>query len=303
MSKIKTFFRLLGSEPQKLVRAAASNNLLNFIPDPVYLRLVFRAELGYPLDLKDPVTYNEKLQWIKLYDRNPDYTIYADKYLVREYIKNKIGEKYLIPLVGVYDTVDDIDWEMLPNRFVLKCTHGSGCNIICRNKAQLNIDEAKKKLKKWMRKSWYWFGREWAYKNIKPRIICEEFLETPDGNTPTDYKFMCFNGQPKLIQVHQDRYGHHTKDFYDMDWNKTNISSGGVPNSSKSVPKPSSYAEMLEISKQLSAGMPYARIDLYDQDGRVFFGEITMYPTSGFAPFNSYEVDKTLGSWIQLPKI
>lgn len=301
MTKIKTATKLLCKKPNKLIRATGGNGLLKFIPDELYLKIVFKAETGYKLNLKNPMTYNEKIQWLKLYDRKPEYSIYADKYLVRKYIENKIGYDYLIPLLGVYENTNEIKWQVLPNRFVLKCTHGSGSNIICKDKANLDIDEAMFKLKKWMHKSWYDFGREWSYKNIIPRIICEAFLKTEDGKSPIDYKFMCFNGEPKLIQVHIDRFSNsYTNDFYDINWCKTKISQG-VPNSDIVVPKPKAFDEMYEIAKKLSESMAYVRIDFYEYEGQVKFGEITMYPTSGFTNFGRYEDDLELGSWINLP--
>lgn len=300
MTKLYMALRLLLKSPKKIIRAAAGNGLLNFLPDAFYLKIVFQAETGYKLNLKNPLTYNEKLQWIKLYDRKPEYTIFVDKYAVRAYIAQILGEKYLIPLIGVYDSVEEINWNLLPNRFVLKCTHGSGCNIICWDKKVLDIEQSKKKLHQWMKKSWYWFGREWSYRDIKPRIICERFLETEDGKAPVDYKFMCFNGEPKLIQVHYDRFGDHTNNFYDSNWNKTSIRQG-VPNSNIITNKPETYGEMYRIARELSKGMAYVRIDFYEHCGKVYFGEITLYPTSGFTAFSRYEDDMELGSWITLP--
>src|SRR5690606_20869532 len=152
------------------------------------------GETGKFLNLRNPKTYNEKLQWLKLYDRNIDYLKYVDKYEVRSYIKEKIGEEYLIPLIDVYDSVEEIDWDSLPDKFVLKCTHGSNCNIICKDKKELDIEDSKNKLEKWMKKSWYWFGREWVYKDLKPRIICEKYMVDESGVELKDYKFFCFNG-------------------------------------------------------------------------------------------------------------
>lgn len=300
-SKLKTIKRLIKENPKGLILAAGRNGLLNFIPDYIYLKLVFKAEMGYRLNLKNPKTYNEKLQWIKLYDRKQEYTMFADKYAVREYVAKTIGEQYLVPLIGVYESVYEIPWDKLPNRFVLKCTHGSGTNIICTDKETFNIEDAVNKLTKWLKKSFYWGGREWCYKNIPPRIICEQFIDTPDGNTPDDYKFMCFNGEPKLIQLHHDRYGKHTLDFYDTLWRKTDICQV-TPNSDYIAPKPELLNNMLCIARKLSAGMAYSRIDLYYQSKKIYFGEITMYPTSGFSSFRTIEQDIKLGSWIKLPK-
>ena len=299
MRKIKTAASLL-KMPGKLLLPAGQNGLLNFVPDELYLKAVFRAEMGYALDLKHPRTYNEKLQWIKLYDRRPEYTQYADKYRVREYIARTIGEKYLIPLIGVYRKAEEIPWAELPDRFVLKCNHASGTNVICRDKHELDVSATEKKLDAWLKKNAYWGGREWCYKGIEPCIICEEYMGTEAGMPPDDYKIMCFNGVPKLIQVHHDRYGDHTLDFMDINWEKTGIVQG-PPNSEHDIPKPDAFEEMMGIARTLSRDMLYARIDLYIIDAAIKFGEITMYPTSGFSLFDDPNTDITLGEWIRLP--
>lgn len=300
ISKAKTAFSLLKT-PEKLLLPAGQNGLLSFLPDAVYLKMVFKAETGYTLDLAHPRTYNEKLQWLKLYDRRPEYVLYADKYRVREYIANTIGEKYLVPLVGVYHRVKDIPWTELPDRFVLKCNHASGTNIICRNKRALDIPSAEKKLAVWLNRNAFWGAREWCYKDIKPCVICEEFIETPDGNIPDDYKFMCFNGVPRLIQVHHDRYGDHTLDYYTPEWKKADLRRIDADSSENNVEKPEKLDEMLSIAERLSKDMYYARIDLYFVNGHIYFGEITMYPTGGFSTFTRYEDDLLLGSYIKLP--
>lgn len=286
--------------PLKLIRRIGDRGYLNWIPDEIYLKMVYFGETGLKLNLDNPRRYNEKLQWLKLNDRRKEYNIFVDKYLVRSYISETIGEQYLIPIYGVYNTPDEIMWDKLPNKFVLKCTHGSGSNIICTNKEKLNIEEAIYNLNRWMGKSWYWFGREWPYKDINPRIICEQFLETSNGKLPTDYKVMCFNGVPKLIQVHIDRFqSTYTNDFYTVDWKKTSISQG-VPNSNFEVPKPKNLELMLDISKFLSKGTFFVRIDFYELEGKLFFGEMTFYPTSGFTNFKNDEDDYKIGSWINL---
>lgn len=299
LSKLKTAISL-AKTPQKLLLPAGQNGLLNFVPDRVYLRAVFQAETGYALDLDHPKTYNEKLQWIKLYDRKPEYIVYADKYRVREYIRKTIGEEYLIPLIGKYNKADQIPWESLPDQFVLKCNHASGTNIICKDKSIMDRESVVKQLDMWLKKNVFWGGREWCYKEIEPCIICEEFLGSKDGMTPDDYKIMCFNGIPKLIQVHHDRYGDHTLDFMDTNWVRTNIVQG-PKNSVHEIPKPNTLGEMLEIARVLSKDMIYARIDLYSVDDSVKFGEITMYPTSGFCVFDDPNTDILLGKWIRLP--
>lgn len=287
--------------PQKLLLPAGQNGLLKFIPDRIYLKAVFKAETGYALDLDHPKTYNEKLQWIKLYDRKPEYITYADKYLVRDYIAKKIGDKYLVPLIGMYKKAEDIPWDDLPDRFVIKCNHASGTNIICKDKKELDISLVEKQLNTWLKKNAFWGAREWCYKNVKPCIVCEEFIETQDGNTPDDYKFMCFSGVPRLIQVHHDRYGDHTLDYYTPEWKKADLQRIDADISTKDVEKPEKLEEMLFIARELSKNMYYARIDLYYVKGKIYFGEITLYPTGGFSTFTRYEDDLLLGSYIKLP--
>ena len=298
-AKVRTALSLLNN-PRKMVLPAGQNGLLNFLPDKAYLKLVFRAEMGYKLDLMHPKTYNEKLQWIKLYDRKPEYTVYADKYKVRDYIRQTLGGEYLIPLIGMYQKASEIPWEQLPNRFVLKCNHASGTNIVCTDKSKLHTDEASARLDAWLKTNAFWSGREWCYKDIEPCIICEEYLDSGNGTTPDDYKIMCFNGVPKLIQVHHDRYGNHTLDFMDENWHKTGIVQG-PPNSTEEIPRPEELDEMLRIARVLSKDMYYARIDLYIIHHQIKFGEVTMYPTSGFGLFDNPETDILLGSWIHLP--
>lgn len=298
--KIRTMMSLAGTQG-KLLLPAGQNGLLKCIPDKTYLKAVFKAETGYALNLEHPETYNEKLQWLKLYDRRPEYVTYADKYRVREYIAGTIGGQYLIPLIGAYQNAKEIPWTQLPDRFVLKCNHASGTNIICKDKAGLDIAATEKKLNKWLRKNAYWGAREWCYKDIKPCIVCEEFIETQDGNTPDDYKFMCFNGIPRLIQVHHDRYGNHTLDYYTPDWERANLKRIDANTSEKAVPRPENLEEMLSVAKTLSKDMYYARIDLYNVDGKVFFGEITLYPTGGFSTFEDHNDDLLLGSYMKLP--
>lgn len=300
MPKISALYNL-AKKPRKVIRVLGDKGLLNWIPDKQYLKLVYWGETGKRLNIIDPKSFNEKLQWLKLNDRKPEYRIYVDKYAVRSYIAETIGEEYLIPLIGVYDKVEEIDWDSLPDKFVLKCTHGSGSNIICPDKNKLNIEEAKKKLKKWMNKNWYWFGREWPYKDVVPRIICEEFI-SDSNDTPDDYKVLCFNGKAKLIEVHIDRYGDHRQDFYDENWNKTKISQD-PPMSDFVYNKPKKFQEMIKLSEKLAANMIHVRIDWYIIKDKLYFGEITFYDGSGFVSFDDYNDDLLLGSWINLPAI
>ena len=267
-----------------------------------YLKLMYKSKFKKPLDLEHPKAYTAKLQWLKLHDQKDIYTTYADKAAVRKHIEDTIGLEYLVPLFAIYESVADIKWDALPERFVLKCTHGSGCNIICPDKSKLDIKVAKEKLEAWMKHSWYWFGREWAYKNIKPRIVCEHYLESKQGETPNDYKFLCFNGEPKLIQLHMHRYkANYTMDYYDMNWEKTAISKRGTAVSDIKAVKPVNFDKMKELAHILAKDTYFSRIDFYNVDGKIYFGEITFFPTSGLSPFDNYEDDLLMGSYIKLP--
>ncbi|NLE04472.1 MAG: glycosyl transferase [Crenarchaeota archaeon] len=303
MSKLKRGIKLLKKDPKRLFSTLGRNEFLNWIPDKPYLKIAYYYETGKKLDLNNPVTFNEKLQWLKLYDRKPQYTIFADKYAVRDYIKQRIGGKYLIPLIGVYDTVDEIPWDELPNKFVLKCTHGSKSNIICTDKNRLDIKRSKTQLSQWMKKNWFWFGREWPYKNLRPRIICEEFMEDASGGQLKDYKFYCFHGEPKVIQVISERNnGHYYIDHYDLEWNKFIIPRKNYSKDPVAQDKPKDLDEMISISRELSKNIPFARIDLYNTESGISFGEITFFPVSGFIDFSDQQTDYLLGSWLRLPQ-
>lgn len=277
------------------------NNIKRIIPDKLYLKLQYRYHLKKNLNLKDPTTFSEKIQWLKLYDRKPEYITFVDKYRVREYIEKKIGEEYLIPLIAVYESVDEINWEELPKKFILKCTHGSQCNILCADKSKLNIEESIIKLKKWMSNNWYWYGREWPYKDVKPRIICEEFLEEIEGKSLTDYKIYCFNGKPLYCQMIRNRGYNETIDFYDDKWNQMPFTGlRNLPMSKVIYEKPKNYEKMFELSKVLSDGIPFIRVDFYSVSDKLYFGELTLYPTSGYGKFTPEEWNLKMGEWLVL---
>ncbi len=281
----------------RIIRPLARLGLFNWIPDEIYLQAVFFCSLGYRLNLKNPITFNEKLQWLKLNDKREEMCLYVDKLRARELVEKEIGPEYLIPLLGVYKAIEEISWEQLPKQFVIKCTHGCGCNIICRDKDNFDVEKAKKKLRKWLRRNWYGYGREWPYKHLQPMIIIEKFMQ----ENITDYKFMCFHGEPKLIQVHQNRNTpNYTLDFYDANWERSTIKRRNKA-PGKEIQKPLCLTEMLDIARRLSRNDLHVRIDLYEVNGRVYFGEKTYYAASGFSPFADYEDDKLLGSWIRLP--
>ena len=276
----------------------------NKLPDEEYLKLRYNAILRKPLDLESPKTFNEKLQWLKLHDRNPQYTVCVDKYKVREYIAQTIGKEYLIPLLGVWDTPDKIDFNRLPDQFVLKCNHNSGLGMcICKDKSHLNIAKVKKDLWQGLKQDYYLTGREWPYKNVQPRIIAEKYMVDESGYELKDYKIFVFNGIPKFIQVDYDRFTNHHRNFYDTSWNYVPFTTCYPTNPSKQIIQPVCLDEMLNIAEKLTSniGKPaFCRIDLYVTSNKIYFGEITFYHGSGFEKFEPEEWDQKLGELINL---
>lgn len=271
--------------------------------DREHIEKLFKAKMGYDLDLEDPKTYNEKLQWLKLYDRNPLYTVMVDKYRVRDYIKEKIGEEYLIPLLGVWDDPDDIDFNSLPDKFVLKCNHNSGLGMyICRDKKTLNIPSVISNLKKGMAEDYFFVGREWPYKDVPRKIVCEQFMQDKVTSDLRDYKFYCFNGKAKLLGIYANRNNacETTADYFDRDYNWTDIA-WGYSHAAKHPEKPEMYDEMIAIADKLSEGIPELRVDLYLCNGKIYFGELTFFDGSGFDEITPHKWDELMGSWIQLP--
>lgn len=283
------------------VLKSAIRPTLRLLPDEMMIKLQYRYHLGRKLNLLQPKTFNEKLQWLKLYDRKPEYTVYVDKYAVRKHVAETIGEKYLIPLIGIYDDVDDINWQALPEQFVLKCTHGSGFNIICRDKTRFDVATSRKKLKRWMKQNLFWYGREWAYKNVKPRIICEKYMADESGIQLKDYKISCFDGKPKFITVVYNMSGSRRGNLYDLQWNYIDVSCQLPNDPNVNIKRPEKLEEMLKLAEKLAKGFYQLRVDLYYADGNIYFGEMTLYDCSGYLKFNPEEFDKLLGSWIKLP--
>lgn len=272
----------------------------DWVPDKIYLKMFFRARLGYRLNLNHPQTFNEKIQWIKLYDRNPLYSKLSDKYEVRDYVSKTIGDEYLVPCIGVWDSVDDIDFGMLPQKFVLKCTHDSQSVVVCRDKANFNIDDAKAFLKYRSSRNYYYGGREYQYKHIVPRIIAEKYLEDSDGQLK-DYKFFCFNGKARILFVASDRISGNTKfDFFDMDFNKLQLKQH-YPNSEQLIRCPSNFDKMRELAEVLTKSFSHCRADFYEVNGKIYFGELTFTHFCGFEPFEPKEWDYRLGSWMKIP--
>ena len=297
---VRKFFKDPGAALQMLSHAG----LLFWLPDKTFLKLVYRVTFHRKLNLKDPKTYREKTQWLKLYHRDPLYTLLSDKYAMRDYTAQKLGEGYTVPLLGVWDRFEDIDFDKLPDRFVLKCTHDSGSTTICSDKASFNRKKAGAHFKKCLRRNFYLMSREWGYKNIRPRIIAEQYLADDSGCGIKDYKFTCMNGEPKYLFVCQNRGGEGglQVDAYDMQLRHLPLKEENFKNSPKPFSKPESFDRMLEICKTLAEPFPLIRIDLYEVHGKVYLGEFTFYPTGGLHKFNPEEWDEIFGSGITLPE-
>lgn len=284
-------------------------NFLRFLPDKLYISLRYRCQMGYWVNWKHPKTFTEKLQWLKVYNHRPEYTMMVDKYAVKQYVADCIGWQHIIPTLGVWDKAEDINWDTLPKQFVLKTTHGGGSGgvVLCKDKMTFDKNVAIVKLNKSMSSDIYSALREWPYKNVKRQVIAEKFMIPNDKlNDPTydltDYKFFCFNGVPKFCQVIRDRHTCESIDFYDMAWNHQGFV-GLNPvarNGLTPVARPEHFDEMKGICKTLSANIPFLRVDLYEINGDVYFGELTFYPASGFGHFTPPEWNKRLGELIQL---
>lgn len=280
---------------------ATRKGFINFLSDKACLSLVYRGVYGRKLNLDNPTRYSEKLQWIKLYDRCPLYSMLVDKYEVKSYVSERIGEEYIIPTLGVWNAFDDISFENLPDQFVLKCTHDSGGLVICTDKKQLNIDNARTKINKSLKTNYYKLFREWPYKNVTPRILAEKFMVDNATGELRDYKFYCFDGVVRALGIYSDRgAGKTTKaDYFDRDFNWLDLK-WGYEHATERPEKPSLYDKMIEIAESLSQGFPEVRVDLYLCNNRVFFGELTFFDGGGFDGFEPDSWDEVFGSWIAL---
>lgn len=274
------------------------------MPDSIYLKRQFKKIMGKKLNLNNPQTFNEKLQWLKLYDRKPIYTTMVDKYEAKKYVADIIGEEYIIPTLGVWKQFDDIDFDSLPNQFVLKTTHDSGGVVICKDKKTFDLLAAKDKLGKSLKRNYFWTNREWPYKNVKPRIIAEEYMEDTETGELRDYKFFAFDGTPRALFIATERQNAQTDtrfDFFDMDYNHLDIRNGH-PNADTIPSKPKNFEEMKRLAAVLSKGIPQIRVDFYEVNGRVYFGELTFAHWGGMMPFEPENWDKIFGDWIKLPE-
>ena len=277
-------------------------NGLRFIPAKPYLNMVYKIKTGKKLNLKKPVGFNEKLNWLKVNDIHPEYTDYADKIKVREIVKEKLGEDICFPLLGQWDRYEDIDFDALPEKFVLKCNHDSASVTIVKDKSQIDHKKLAKFYNGRLKLNVYTIGREYPYKEIKPQIIAEKYM-TPEGETDiNDYKFFCFNGKPEIMFIATERNVDCKFDFFDMHFNHLDIENIH-PQSGKDIEKPATFEQMKEIATKLSQGMKFVRIDLYEIEGKIYFGEFTFFHGGGFWLFNPPEWERKLGDMIKLPEI
>jgi hypothetical protein len=267
--------------------------------DEQFIKMSFRLSFGRDIDLNNPRTFNEKIQYIKLNYHQNILSRLVDKYEVRQYVKEQGLENILNQLYGVYERVEDLKFDQLPDAFVIKMTHGSSWNIICPDKNKLKWDTELRKLRGWQKENYYFHTREWAYKQVRPRIIVEKYLYDGSGSSLSDYKFFCFNGKPSIISVICDRYTERKLNFYDLEWNLLPWRRK-YKNADRQIPKPARLDEMLEIAQILSEGLIFARIDLYDVQGKIIFGEVTIYPESGFSKFYPDEADLALGEKLDI---
>lgn len=301
MNRTKKFVDYLLNNHSAL-GVALLHRLAFVFPDKLYLELMFRLKMGYPLDLKNPQTFNEKLQWLKLYNRKPEYTQMVDKYAVKEYVAQIIGKEYIIPTTGVWDKFGQIDFSALPERFVLKTTHGGGGGgvAICNDKEHFDTAEAKRKLGKSLSVDIYRNLREWPYKNVKRRIIAEEYMQDGSGELK-DYKFFCFNGRVEFFKIDFDRFVDHHANYYDRNGKLLPFGEADLPPvPDKKLEIPHNIQEMIVLAEKLSAGIPFLRVDLYNIDGKIYFGELTFFPASGMGRFAPSKYDYILGNYINL---
>lgn len=272
--------------------------------DELYLKMLYKEIMGKKLNLDTPKSFNEKIQWLKLYDRNPLYTKLVDKYEVKKYVSSLIGEQYIIPTINVWDNFDDIDFDSLPDRFVLKCTHDCGSIVICKDKTSFNVEEAKAFITKKQKVNYFWGGREWPYKNVPPRIIAEQYMEDAADGELRDYKFYCFDGFVKALLLATNRQGKGGAffDYFDSNFNHLNLTNHWHKNAPEAPHKPKHFDEMLKLAQILSVGFPHVRVDFYEANGKVYFGELTFFDMSGFLIIHPDNWDNEWGNLIKLPK-
>jgi hypothetical protein len=300
MKKVIELFKT----PYRILSPIAARGYFKSVDDALYLSFVYRGKVGCPLNLSTPQTFTEKLQWLKLYDRKPEYTTMVDKYTVKKYVAARIGEQHVIPTLGVWNKFDEINFDALPDQFVLKCTHDSGGLVICRDKNKLDLIAAKRKINKSLKLNYYFCWREWPYKNVPPRIIAEKYMCSDSIKELTDYKFYCFNGVPQFLYLSTGLENHATAriSFLTMDWQFAPYERSDFKPFDTLPPKPIGFGKMVEFCKILSKGHNFLRVDLYQIGDEVYFSELTFTPSGGFMPFKNPEHDLLIGKILHLPE-
>lgn len=297
--KLKTIITLIKS-PKLLLYTLDNKNIIR-MNDKDYIKIQFKKRMGYDIDFNNLNTFNEKLQYLKLYNRKDIYTKMVDKYEVKEYVKDKIGSDYIIKTLGIYNKFNEIDFNSLPNKFVIKCTHDSGGLVICKDKNKLDLKSTKEKIEDSLKRNFFYSRREWPYKNVKPRIIIEEFMEEKGKNGLEDYKIFCFNGKPEFTLVCSNRNGKFKNtNFYDNKWNLLEFTREKHDNNKEGINKPKNFDKMLELAKTLSKDIPFVRVDFYEINNKLYFGELTFFPSGGYEGFRPKEYDKIIGSKLDI---
>ena len=298
MNKIIKYMK----HPSNILLYLMNENFFKWIPDKKYIKIKYKLEMNKKLNLQNSQTFNEKLQWLKLYDRNPAYTKMVDKYEAKKYVADIIGKEYIIPTLGVWENFGDIDFSKLPNQFVLKCTHDSGGLVICRDKSKLNMKDARRKINKSLKRNYFYSGREWPYKNVKPRIIVEKYMVDESKTELKDYKIFNFNGIPQFVQVDFNRFKDHQRKLYSINWKELDFNFVYPINKKVKINRPENLKKILELAKKIAKDHPFLRTDFYVINDKIYFGEITFFPEAGFGKFVPEKWDRKLGDMLELPK-
>ena len=293
------------TKPYYRTRVLIKLGYYDSLSDEEFLKKVFPKYMGYPLDLENPKTFSEKLQWLKVNYREPIQTVMVDKHEAKHFIAHRVGDQYIIPTLAVWDSVEDIDFDALPNQFVLKCTHDSGGIVICKDKSSLDREAAKAKLRASLKRDYSKIAREWAYQNVPHRIIAEKYISELGNDDLLDYKMYSFHGEPKLTVVCSDRFSKTgtRMNFYDINWEPMGIHFGHYPPLSTEFPKPATYEEMKRLTAELSKDCPFLRVDFYEIKGRLYIGELTFFPGAGLEQFCPMTKDYELGEWLHLENV
>lgn len=286
---------------KRIYLIAKNSGVLNLLSDEAYTKLKYRIVMGKAIDLKDPQTFTEKLNWLKLHDRNPRYISLVDKWEVMGYVRERIGSRYCVEKYGVWDSFDEIDFSLLPNQFVLKCTHDSGSAFVCKDKSKMDVQTAKQFIEKSLAYNYYWYNREWPYKKIRPRILAEAYLSDAVQNGIADYKFFCFDGKPQFLFIATGRAEGDTRfDFFDMEFNWIPVKQH-YQNADVRPQKPECFDEMCCLAEKLSDGLKHVRVDFFQANGLVYFGELTFFHFGGYEKFEPEQYDCKFGRLLKLP--